>query len=40
MLFDILGECEKRMDMSDYSIEALRTPGHLAERLLSIFIFM
>lgn len=38
-LFDILGECEKRMDMSDYSIEALRTPGHLAERLLSIFYF-
>lgn len=30
---------KKRMDMSDYSIEALRTPGHLAERLLSIFYF-
>ena len=36
-LFGILDECLKRMDMSDYSVEALRTPGHLAERLLNIY---
>ncbi len=37
-LFDILLECEKRIDFTDYSIEAIRTPGHLAERLLNIYI--
>lgn len=36
-LFDILAECSSRMDMSDYSVEAIRTPGHLAERLLNIY---
>ena len=37
-LFDILFECDKRIDFSDYSVEAVRTPGHLAERLLNIYI--
>lgn len=37
-LFDILFECDRRIDYSDYSIEAIRTPGHLAERLLNIYI--
>ena len=36
-LFDILDEFMKRADMADYSVEALRTPGHLAERLLNIY---
>lgn len=36
-LFDILAEFEKRADMTDYSVEGLRTPGHLAERLLTLF---
>lgn len=36
-LFDLLDEFVKRADMRDYSIEALRTPGHLAERLLNIY---
>lgn len=37
-LFEILFECEKRIDYEGYSVEAIRTPGHLAERLLNIFI--
>lgn len=37
-LFDILEECVKRGDYTDYSTEALRTPGHLAERLLNIYV--
>lgn len=37
-LFDILFECEKRIDYTNYSVEAMRTPGHLAERLLNIYI--
>lgn len=36
-LFDILGECSKRIDDTNYSIEGLRTLGHLAERLLNIY---
>lgn len=36
-LFDVLEKCCERMDMSDYSVEALRTPGHLGERLLNIY---
>lgn len=36
-LFNILEECCHRMHMEDYSVEALRTPGHLAERLLNIY---
>ncbi len=37
-LFDILDEFMRRSDMSDYSVEALRTPGHLAERLINIYL--
>ena len=37
-LFDILGEFEKRYDPQNYSKEALRTIGHLGERLLNVFI--
>lgn len=37
-LFDILEECDKRIDYTDYSVEAIRTPGHLAERLFNIYI--
>lgn len=36
-LFEILEEFERRTDMSDYSVEGYRTPGHLAERLLTLF---
>ena len=36
-LFDILSEFEKRVDMSNYSMEAYRTPGHLGERLFGIY---
>lgn len=36
--FDILLECDKRIDFTDYSVEAIRTPGHLAERLVNIFV--
>lgn len=36
-LFDILFEFEKRADMSEYSEEAFRTPGHLGERLLGVY---
>lgn len=37
-LFDILDECDKRIDYTNYSNEAIRTVGHLAERLLNIYI--
>lgn len=37
-LFDILAEFELRADMSHYNKQALRTPGHLAERLLNIYL--
>lgn len=37
-LFDILFEYEKRADMSGYTVEGMRTPGHLAERLLTVFV--
>lgn len=37
-LFDLLQEFDKRADMSHYSVEGYRTPGHLAERLTGIFI--
>lgn len=36
-MFDVLGEFCKRVDMSNYSTEALRTPGHLSERLFGIY---
>lgn len=37
-MFKILGEFCKRVDMSKYSTEALRTPGHLSERLFGIYL--
>lgn len=37
-LFGILEEFCKRADVTNYSKEALRTAGHLAERLLNIYI--
>ncbi|NMM95091.1 DUF4422 domain-containing protein [Bifidobacterium oedipodis] len=37
-LFPILEEFERQTDMSTYSKEALRTPGHLSERLLNIYL--
>lgn len=36
-LYDILAEFEKRTDMSNYSVEGYRTPGHLGERLFGIY---
>ena len=36
-MFAILREFCKRTDMSRYSTEALRTPGHLSERLFGIY---
>ena len=36
-MFDVLEKCCERMNMRDYSVEALRTPGHLGERLLNIY---
>lgn len=36
-LFGILFEFEKKADMSEYTVEGYRTPGHLAERLLTVF---
>lgn len=37
-LFPLLEEFERCTDMSHYSKEALRTPGHLSERLLNIYL--
>ena len=37
-VFGVLEEFCKRTDMSRYDTEALRTPGHLAERLFNIFL--
>lgn len=37
-LFSILAECDKRIDYTDYSVEAIRSLGHLAERLLNIYL--
>ena len=37
-VFGVLKEFCKRTDMSRYDTEALRTPGHLAERLFNIFL--
>lgn len=37
-LFPILEEVERRIDMSTYTVEGRRTPGHLAERLFGIFL--
>ena len=38
-LFDIVFELEKRIDMSDFSEERKRTPGHVAERLLGAYCY-
>jgi hypothetical protein len=38
-LFDILFECEKRIDTSEYNTVQKRVFGFLAERLLSLYIF-
>lgn len=37
MLFNVLYQFEKRSDMSHYSREGIRTPGHLGERIAGIF---
>ncbi len=37
-LFPILERFVEQTDMSLYSVEALRTPGHLSERLLNIYL--
>ncbi|MEE1227990.1 MAG: DUF705 domain-containing protein [Lachnospiraceae bacterium] len=37
-MFDILDEFCKRTNMRHYSTEALRTPGHLSERLFNIYL--
>jgi lipopolysaccharide biosynthesis glycosyltransferase/glycosyltransferase involved in cell wall biosynthesis len=37
-LFPLLEEFENSTDMTHYSKEALRTPGHLSERLLNIYL--
>ncbi|MCH9276634.1 DUF4422 domain-containing protein [Bifidobacterium amazonense] len=37
-LFPILDRFERETDMTDYSREAARTPGHLSERLLNIYL--
>lgn len=37
-LFAILDEFERRADMSDYSVEGRRTPGHLGERLFGVYL--
>ena len=36
-LFDVLDECERKIDTSLYCVQSLRTIGHLAERLLGIY---
>ena len=36
-LFDVLDDCEKKIDTSLYCVQSLRTIGHLAERLLGIY---
>ena len=37
-LFDILNALEPRIDMTYYSVEGRRTLGHIAERLLGIYV--
>lgn len=37
LLFDVLAEFDRRSNMKYYSREALRTPGHLGERLAGIY---
>ena len=38
ILFTILEDCEKNIDMSYYNSQGIRTLGYLGERLLTIFI--
>jgi len=37
-LFTILKVLEERIDMSHYGVQSFRTPGHISERLLGIYI--
>lgn len=37
ILFNILNEFEKRCDMSEYSVQGMRTTGHLGERIAGIY---
>ncbi len=37
-LFDILDEFVKRTDMSLYTVNEMRTPGHLSERMFGIYL--
>lgn len=37
-VFPILEETMSHLDMSRYSVEGVRTPGHLAERLFNIYL--
>ncbi|MEE6667711.1 DUF4422 domain-containing protein [Pediococcus acidilactici] len=37
-LFDILGEVEKHIDISEYSVQEARVFGYLAERLMDVWI--
>lgn len=37
-MFGVLAEFDKRSDMTHYSTEARRTPGHLSERLFNIYL--
>lgn len=37
-LFDILLDLQSRLDMTYYWVHLLRTPGHLSERLLTLYI--
>ncbi len=37
-LFRVLGAADARLEMSHYSKQSLRTPGHLAERLFGIWL--
>lgn len=30
----------RKADMSEYTVEGYRTPGHLAERLLTVFLLV
>jgi len=37
-LFTVLAEFDNRKDISNYSVEGYRTPGHLGERLFGVFL--
>ena len=37
-VFDILEECDRRIDTKDYSVARMRTLGHLSERLLNVYL--